>query len=236
MKTELEQLQQRVIACELCPRLRCYCEKVAREKRRAYRDWDYWGKPIASFGDPKARLLIVGLAPAAHGGNRTGRIFTGDRSGTFLMRAMHHAGFANKPDSVRRDDGLRLHDAYITAIARCAPPGNKPTPSEIHRCLRYMERELDLLTNIRAVLCLGRIALDGYLLALSHKGFSIKKSAVPFGHGVEYSLRAPLPRLFLSYHPSQQNTQTGKLTAAMMNRVFSRVRSFLRAQTMNDQA
>jgi uracil-DNA glycosylase family 4 len=227
--TELQKLQQLVIACELCPRLRRHCEKVAREKRRAYRDWEYWGKPIASFGDPKARLLIVGLAPAAHGGNRTGRIFTGDRSGTFLMAAMHRAGFANKPDSVSRDDGLKLTDAYVTAIARCAPPNNKPTPKEIQTCLGYLERELDLLPNLRAVLCLGRIAYEGYLKALERKGHRLSRAAIPFGHAATHALPAPLPHLVCSYHPSQQNTQTGKLTAAMMDEVFTQIRKSSRA-------
>jgi uracil-DNA glycosylase family 4 len=221
------QLQQRIIACALCPRLRRHCEQVAWEKRRAYRDWGYWGKPIPSFGDPNARLLVIGLAPAAHGGNRTGRIFTGDRSGTFLMRAMHRAGFANRPDSISRDDGLKLRNAYITAVVRCAPPDNKPTPQEIERCLGYVERELDLLPNVRAVLCLGRIAYDGYLRVLQRKGHTFKRTTFPFAHGAEHILPAPLPRLFTSYHPSQQNTQTGRLTDAMMNLVFRRARQFL---------
>jgi uracil-DNA glycosylase family 4 len=221
------QLQQRIIACALCPRLRRHCEQVAWEKRRAYRDWDYWGKPIPGFGDPNARLLIIGLAPAAHGGNRTGRIFTGDRSGTFLMRAMHRAGFANKPDSISRDDGLQLRDAYITAVVRCAPPDNKPTPAEIGRCLDYLERELELLRNLRAVLCLGRIAYEGYLQAVRRKGHILKPSAFPFAHGAEHVLPAPLPRLFTAYHPSQQNTLTGKLTEVMMDRVFKRLREWI---------
>lgn len=223
----LEKLQRKVIACELCLRLRRHCQEIARAKRRQYLDWDYWGKPIPSFGDPNARLLVIGLAPAAHGGNRTGRIFTGDRSGTFLMRAMHRAGFANKPDSVSRDDGLQLRDAYITAVVRCAPPENKPSPREIERCLGYLERELDLLKDIRAVLCLGRIAYEGYLQALARKGCALRRLAFPFAHGAEHSLPAPLPRLFTAYHPSQQNTQTGKLTEAMMDRVFVRIRGFL---------
>lgn len=231
MKTTLEKLQRRVIACELCPRLRRHCEKVAHEKRRAYRDWEYWGKPIPSFGDPNARLLIIGLAPAAHGGNRTGRIFTGDRSGTFLMAAMHRAGFANKPDSVSRDDGLILSDAYITAVVRCAPPDNKPSPQETERCLDHLVRELDLLPRIRGVLCLGRFAYDGYLKALERKGHSLSRVSIPFAHCADHALPAPLPRLFASYHPSQQNTQTGRLTAAMMDNVFERIRSFLARRT-----
>lgn len=224
---QLARLQKQIVACTFCPRLRRHCETIARVKRRQYRDWEYWGKPIPSFGDPNARLLVIGLAPAAHGGNRTGRIFTGDRSGTFLMRAMHQAGFANKPDSISRDDGLLLHDAYITAVVRCAPPDNKPTPEEIEQCLGYLVRELDLLPKIRAVLCLGRIAYEGYLRALHRKDHAIKRSRFPFGHGAEHVLPPPLPRLFTAYHPSQQNTQTGKLTEAMMDRVFDRIRDHL---------
>jgi len=223
----LAKLQAAVIACERCPRLRRHCVCVAREKRRQYRDWEYWGKPIPSFGDPHARLLIIGLAPAAHGGNRTGRIFTGDRSGTFLMRAMHTAGFANKPDSVHRDDGLRLRDAYITAVVRCAPPDNKPTPVEIETCRHYLEQELALLKNVRAVLCLGRIAYAGYLATLRRMGHPLRRAAFPFSHGGEHALPAPLPRLFTAYHPSQQNTLTGKLTPRMMDRVFARIRDWL---------
>lgn len=200
---------------------------MARVKRRAYRDWEYWGKPIIGFGDPNARLLLVGLAPAAHGANRTGRVFTGDRSGTFLMAAMHRAGFASRPDSVHRDDGLILNDAYISMVVRCAPPDNKPLPAEIGRCIGYLERELDLLPRVQAVLCLGRIALDGYLLALGGKGVVIPKAKVPFAHGAEHQLTESLPRLFTSYHPSQQNTQTGKLTPKMMDEVFTKIRKCL---------
>lgn len=227
MKTKLEMLNTEVIACGRCPRLRFYCREVARVKRRAYRDWEYWGKPITGFGDPNARLLLVGLAPAAHGANRTGRVFTGDRSGTFLMAAMHRAGFATLPDSVHRDDGLILSDAYISMVVRCAPPDNKPLPAEIGRCVGYLERELDLLPRVQAVLCLGRIALDGYLRALKEKGIVIPKSAIPFAHAAEHKWPDDLPRLFTSYHPSQQNTQTGKLTPGMMDAVFARIKRFL---------
>lgn len=225
--TALQRLQERVIACRKCPQLRHYCEKIAREKRRAYRDWEYWGRPLPSFGDPKAELLILGLAPAAHGGNRTGRMFTGDRSGDFLYRALFRAGFANQPTARHRDDGLKLKGAYITAVLRCAPPKNKPRPLELANCRPYLERELELLTNVRAVLALGQIAFQNYLRLLRDQGFIASPAAFRFAHGGEYELPARLPRLFASYHPSQQNTQTGRLTQAMFNSVFRRICRFL---------
>lgn len=235
---ELTKLQRQVIACMRCTQLVRYCRKVAKEKRRMYRDWDYWGKPIPSFGDPDAELLIVGLAPAAHGGNRTGRIFTGDRSGDFLYRGLYDAGFANQPTSVRRDDGLELRNCYITAVLRCAPPKNKPRPVELRNCRSYLEKELKLLRRVRAVLVLGRIAFDAYLrLVFECSGelqpdtASLEKfparSSFRFAHGASFRLPGGLPRLFCSYHPSQQNTQTGRLTPLMFQNVLSDIRRFL---------
>lgn len=221
--TALERLQRRVIACHDCPRLVHYREKVAREKRRAYRDWEYWGRPNPSFGDPNARLLIIGLAPAAHGGNRTGRMFTGDRSGDFLYSALHRCGFANQPTSVHRGDGLELANAYVTAVLRCAPPKNKPRPDELENCRPYLERELELLREIRVVLALGRIAFENYLRLLRDQDLIPSTKPYRFAHGAEYELPRRLPRLFASYHPSQQNTQTGRLTRAMFDSVLRRI-------------
>jgi uracil-DNA glycosylase family 4 len=224
---ELFAVQQRVIGCELCPRLREYCRQVALHKRRAYRDEEYWGRPVPSFGDPGARVLIIGLAPGAHGANRTGRMFTGDRSGDFLYRALYDTGFANQPHSRRRGDGLALTDAYVTAPVRCAPPGNKPLPSEIRTCRQYLERELDLLTRLRVVVVLGQIAMRVYLSILKDRGAVSSLASLRFGHGREYQLGAGQPVLLCSYHPSQQNTSTGKLTASMLQSVFARARAFL---------
>ncbi len=200
---------------------------MAREKRRAYRDWEYWGRPVPPFGDPRARLLILGLAPAAHGGNRTGRMFTGDRSGDFLYAALYRTGFANQPTAVHRNDGLQLRDAYITAVVRCAPPANKPTAQEQGRCRRFLERELELLPNLRAVVALGKIAFDAYLGLLKDTGRIASRAPYRFAHGAQYRLPEPLPALFASYHPSQQNTFTGKLTPKMLDALFRRVRRFL---------
>jgi uracil-DNA glycosylase family 4 len=216
----LAQVQKEVIACELCPRLRTYCAKIAKEKRRAFRDWEYWGKPVPSFGDPKAGLLIIGLAPAAHGANRTGRMFTGDRSGDFLYGVLHRTGFASQPESRFRDDGLKLEGAYVTAVVRCAPPGNKPTHDEILNCRRYLERELDLLRNVRVVVALGRIAFDVYLSVLQGRGLIRSRAAHPFAHDREHHTAAGQPALLSSYHPSQQNTSTGRLTEKMLIDVF----------------
>jgi uracil-DNA glycosylase len=224
---EIELLQKKVVACRLCPRLVRYLEKVAQEKRRMYRDCEYWGKPLPSFGDPEAELLILGLAPAAHGGNRTGRMFTGDRSGDFLYRALYEAGFANQPVSRDRNDGLHLRDCYVTAALRCAPPKNKPLPAELRNCEPYLRRELQLLKRVRAVLVLGRIAFDTYLRLIWRRDGFPPRSSFHFAHGVSYALPDGLPRLFASYHPSQQNTQTGKLTPAMMRRVLRDIRSHL---------
>jgi uracil-DNA glycosylase family 4 len=205
-------------ACELCPRLRLYCAEVARVKRRAYRDEEYWGRPAPSFGDPRARVLILGLAPGAHGANRTGRMFTGDRSGDWLYRALHETGFANQPTSVHRGDGLVLRDCYITASAHCAPPDNKPLPEEVANCRPYLERELVLLKNLQVVVALGRIAFENYL-----RTASLPRS-LEFGHGVVHAVR---PALVCSYHPSQQNTSTGKLTREMLRGVFETARGLL---------
>jgi uracil-DNA glycosylase family 4 len=222
----LRVLNEEIIACRKCPRLVAYREKVAKEKRRAFREWTYWGKPVPGFGDARARLLILGLAPAAHGANRTGRMFTGDRSGNFLYKALHKAGFANQPTSLYRDDGLRLKNAYISATARCAPPENKPLPDEILNCRGYLERELEILQP-KAVLALGKIAWDAYLDVLKQRGIIPSRAAYKFGHGAEAKLPPPYPRLFGVYHPSQQNTQTGRVTPAMYAKVLRRIRRFL---------
>jgi uracil-DNA glycosylase family 4 len=227
MPDKLKQLNREIIQCRKCPRLVVYREKVAREKRFAYRDWEYWGKPVPGFGDPNAELLILGLAPAAHGANRTGRMFTGDRSGDFLYEALHRAGFANQPASTHRGDGLTLENAYMGATLRCAPPANKPLPTELANCRPYFEKELELLRP-RAILVLGGIAMRAYLGLLKNHGQIPSAAAFPFGHGASYLLSGDLPRLFVSYHPSQQNTFTGKLTQAMLARVLQDIRRFLK--------
>ena len=211
-----------VIECRRCPRLVAWREEVARDKRAAFRDWDYWGRPVPGFGDPRARLLVVGLAPAAHGGNRTGRIFTGDRSGDWLFGALYRAGFANQPTSTNRDDGLRLDGAYVAAAVRCAPPGNKPTPAERDNCLPYLAREIALLRDLRGVVCLGSFAYDAVARLMQ------MRSRPRFGHGVEAPTQAGLT-VICSYHPSQQNTFTGKLTQPMFDAVFSRARDLANA-------
>ncbi len=223
----LKRLRAEVIACRKCPRLAAYRERVAKEKVRRYRTETYWGKPLPGFGDPKARLVIVGLAPAAHGGNRTGRIFTGDRSGDFLFSALYRAGFANQPLSRRPGDGLKLKDCYITAVVRCAPPKNKPTPREQATCRPYLVREIDLLAGMRVVVALGRIAFDGFLRGWQEAGRPIPPRRPPFGHGT--ASRLPDGTwLVASYHPSQQNTQTGRLTPAMFDQIFSRAKAIIR--------
>lgn len=222
----LTNLQKQIITCTQCPRLVVWREQMAREKVKRFAEDKYWGKPIPSFGDPQARLLIVGLAPAAHGGNRTGRMFTGDRSGDWLFRALHKAGFANQPTSMHRNDGLKLSDCYITATLRCAPPQNKPSPEEIANCRPYLLREIALLKNVRVILGLGKIGFDNALAALGEI-FDLPLSPKPkFAHGAEYSLNSRLTVL-ASFHPSQQNTFTGKLTEAMFDRIFRRVRQLL---------
>jgi uracil-DNA glycosylase family 4 len=224
---ELEIIQQQVVGCRLCPRLRAYCEQVAREKRRAYRDQEYWGKPVPAFGDPDAAMVVIGLAPAAHGANRTGRMFTGDRSGDFLYRALYQTGFASQPESLRPGDGLKLNNVWITAPVRCAPPDNKPTPGEISTCRQYLEHELDLFPRLRVVVALGQIASNVYLSILKDRGTIRSRAAFPFGHNVAHSTGPGQPRLICSYHPSQQNTSTGKLTEAMLRDVFEHARMFL---------
>jgi len=215
---------QEVVECERCQRLTEHCRNMAAVKRRAYRDWDYWGRPVPSFGDPHARLLILGLAPAAHGANRTGRMFTGDRSGDFLYRALFETGFASQAESVSRDDGLKLTGAYITASAHCAPPDNKPAPEELANCRVYLERELDLLKQVRVVVALGKLAFDTYLKILRDRGRIKSLTPFAFGHGAEHRIGEGVPLLIASYHPSQQNTSTGKLTAEMLRAVFERAR------------
>ena len=226
----LRLVQADVVACRKCPRLVAHRERVAREKVRRYRDEEYWGKPIPSFGSRSARLLIVGLAPAAHGGNRTGRIFTGDRSGDFLYRALHRAGFANQPWSRHRGDSLKLRDCYITAAVRCAPPDNKPTPQELATCQPYLVEEIRLLRRARVVVALGRIAFDAFLKAWVRAGRPMPIPRPRFAHGAVAELPGGV-RLLASYHPSQQNTQTGRLTAPMFRRIFARARQILTGLT-----
>jgi uracil-DNA glycosylase family 4 len=222
----LLELNQTIVDCQRCPRLVEYRQRVAREKRRAYHDWDYWGRPVPGFGDPAAHLLIVGLAPGAHGSNRTGRMFTGDASGDFLYAALYRAGFANQPSSGQRDDGLTLHDCYITAVARCSPPGNRPTRDELDNCRPYLEAELGLLANAQVILALGKIAFDGCLAALAQRGIQVPRPRPSFAHGVVYTFADPMA-LITSYHPSQQNTNTGRLTVAMFDAVLTRIRDEL---------
>jgi uracil-DNA glycosylase family 4 len=224
----LRVLQNEVVHCGRCPRLIAHCTEVARVKRRAYRDCEYWGKPVPSFGDPRARLLIVGLAPGAHGSNRTGRMFTGDGSGNSLYRVLYNTGFASQPGSVSRDDGQRLIDAYITAVARCAPPGNKPSREEIANCRPFLERELDLLRNVKVVVALGRVAFDNYLGILQSRGLIGSRAAFAFGHDRVFETASGQPALISSYHPSQQNTSTGKLTEEMLTAVFRHARKMLK--------
>lgn len=218
-------LEDEVIACRRCPRLVEHRETMARVKRRAYLDWDYWGKPVPAFGDPRARLLIIGLAPGAHGSNRTGRMFTGDRSGDFLYRAMFETGFASQAESIASGDGLRLRDAYITAAAHCAPPDNKPLPEEFQNCRPFLERELDLLRRVKVVVALGKIAFDAYLGIQRGRGAIASRAPFVFGHDRHYEIGAIT--LIGSYHPSQQNTSTGKLTAAMLRDIFEHAKTLL---------
>ncbi len=220
----LETLNAEIVKCGLCPRLREHCAAISRVKRRAYRDQEYWGKPVPGFGDPLARVLILGLAPGAHGSNRTGRMFTGDRSGDMLYAALHKTGFASQPVSLSRGDGLALRDAYITAAARCAPPGNKPTPEEIRNCRPFLEREMELLPNVKVVVALGRIAFDSYLDILKARGAIRSRAEFAFGHNRQFRTAEGQPALISSYHPSQQNTSTGKLTLKMLLDVFRRAR------------
>jgi uracil-DNA glycosylase family 4 len=217
-----EALGRDVSGCRQCPRLVEYRERVALEKRRAFREWAYWGKPVPGFGGPDARLLIIGLAPAAHGGNRTGRIFTGDRSGDWLYATLHRFGFANQPTSTHRNDGLQLIGSYVTAAARCAPPDNKPTKEEFENCRPYLQRELQLLDRVRVVVALGRIAFDAYVKARRALGQSVPQPLPRFAHAACHNLGNVT--LIASYHPSQRNTQTGFLTREMFDRVFAMAR------------
>lgn len=225
-KDSLKILEQEITNCRKCPRLVLYRESVARNKRRAYRDWTYWGRPVPAFGDANAQLVIIGLAPAAHGANRTGRMFTGDRSGDFLYEQLYRAGFANQPESKRAGDGLALKGALISAAIRCAPPGNKPLPEEIRNCLPYLERELGLIRP-RAILALGGIAMNTYLDLLKRQGLIKSRAAYPFSHGASFAMPGDLPHLFAAYHPSQQNTQTGRLTPAMFADILKTIQKFL---------
>jgi uracil-DNA glycosylase family 4 len=224
MADSLERVAADIVECRKCPRLVAWREQVGREKRAAFRSEEYWARPVPGFGDPQAELLVVGLAPAAHGGNRTGRIFTGDRSGDWLFGALYRAGYASQPTSVSRDDGLQLKGAYIAACVRCAPPGNKPTPAERDNCLPYLQRELRLLRRLRVIVCLGKFAYDGVARVTG------LRTRPPFGHGVE----VPLPegrRLLCSFHPSQQNTFTRKLTVPMFDAIFDRARAIAQEGT-----
>ena len=220
-------LNGQIINCRLCPRLVEYREKIGIEKRRAFRDQEYWSRPLTGFGDRNAQLLVIGLAPAAHGGNRTGRIFTGDRSADFLVRALWETGFANQPQSTSREDGLQLMDAYMTLPVRCVPPDNKPTPEEILTCRPYLLRELALLKNVKVILPLGAIAFNAYLSILKEEGLIQSRTAFPFSHGALFSTHPSGPYVLVSYHPSQQNTSTGRLTAAMLRDIFLKAKSLL---------
>jgi uracil-DNA glycosylase family 4 len=225
----LDSLNRAIVACARCPRLAAHCRRVAREKRRAYRDQEYWGRPVPAFGDPGARVLLVGLAPGAHGANRTGRLFTGDGSGDFLTPALHRAGFASQPTSAHASDGLALRDLYMVAAAHCAPPHNKPTAQEIANCRPYLVEHLRLLRNLRVILALGQIAFDSVLRALVETGLALPSPRPAFAHGAEHRLGRYL--LVATYHPSRQNTQTGRLTTAMFDRVFQQVRRGLDSST-----
>jgi uracil-DNA glycosylase family 4 len=221
----LFKLEEEIITCRKCPRLVAWREEVARVKRRAYLDWDYWGKPVPGFGDPAARVLVVGLAPGAHGANRTGRMFTGDGSGDFLYPALHRAGFANQPGAIHQDDGLQLTGMFISAVCRCVPPGNKPQAVEIANCIPYLEAEIDLIPNLSVLVALGRIAFDQTLRIFRRK--TGERLQFDFQHLGRYSLGKDQPWLVSSYHPSRQNTQTGRLTEAMFAEIWSTVRNLL---------
>jgi uracil-DNA glycosylase family 4 len=222
-------LQQEILQCNRCPRLREHCASIAAVKRRAYRDWEYWGRPVPAFGDPQARVLILGLAPGAHGSNRTGRMFTGDRSGDVLYAVLYRTGFASQAESTSRDDGMELRDLWITASAHCAPPGNKPTPEEVRNCRPFLERELELLPHVKVVVALGRLAFDNYLEILKLRGAIRSRAGFSFAHNRVFRTGAGQPALISSYHPSQQNTSTGRLTEAMLAAVFRRARKLAEA-------
>ena len=220
-------LNHRITNCTACPRLVAYRQGIAKDKRRQYREWTYWGRPVPGFGDPEAHLYVLGLAPAAHGGNRTGRVFTGDRSGDWLYEALHQFGFANQATSQHKDDGLVLSDCYIGATVRCAPPNNKPNPEEFENCRPYVREELRLLRKARVVIVLGKIAFDHYLKACREEGHQVPSPLPSFGHGKIYQLPWNMT-LICSYHPSQQNTFTGKLTRPMFHAVFNMARTAIR--------
>jgi uracil-DNA glycosylase len=219
----LLQVHESIIACERCTRLRSYCKGIGETKRRAYQDQTYWARPVPGFGDPRARVLILGLAPGAHGANRTGRPFTGDGSGYFMYPVLHETGFASQPEGVSRDDGLRLRSAWIASVVRCAPPGDKPTPQEIRNCSTHLADEIGQLSRVRVVVCLGKIAFDGYLSHLVARGVIERKSTYRFAHGASYMLPNEV-HLLCSYHPSLRNTNTGRLDRNMFTRIFVQAR------------
>jgi len=219
----LQQIHESIITCERCPRLRNYCRGIGETKRRAYQDQTYWGRPVPGFGDPRARILILGLAPGAHGANRTGRPFTGDGSGDFMYPILHELGLASKPQAIARDDGLKLRHAWIASVVRCAPPGDKPLLQEIRNCGTHLAQEIQALPRVRVVVCLGKIAFDGYMAFLLQTGVIPRKSDYHFSHGAEYLLPNGL-HLLATYHPSLRNTNTGRLNRVMFTRVFVRAR------------
>jgi len=219
----LQDFNQRLVHCERCPRLSSYCAEIARTKRRAYIDAEYWGRPVPSFGDEQARVLLLGLAPGAHGSNRTGRPFTGDGSGDFLFPTLYETGFGSQPTATGKDDGLKLSGLWINSVGRCAPPGNKPTTEELRTCSAWLDEELALLTDLRVIVCLGKIAFDGALAHLLRTGRISRKTGLVFGHAAEYRIDDRLT-LMASYHPSLQNTNTGKLTRPMFLSIFMRAR------------
>ncbi len=223
----LDALATRVTGCELCPRLRTYCAEIARTRRRAYATWEYWGKPVPSFGDPEARVLALGLAPGAHGSNRTGRPFTGDGSGNFLFPVLHATGFASQPHAHSRDDGMQLHDLWITSVIRCAPPANKPLPEEIKNCAPFLDEEIRSLDQLRVVVCLGKIGFDGYVAHLLRTGKISSRKGLIFRHGAEYAIpsQKKSQHILATYHPSLQNTNTGLLTRPMLQAIFERART-----------
>jgi uracil-DNA glycosylase family 4 len=223
LNQSLDQIRSTIVACERCERLRAYCRNLGEVKRRAYLDHDYWAKPVPGFGDPRARILVLGLAPGAHGANRTGRPFTGDGAGNFMYPVLYQAGLANHGNAVSRDDGLKLRHVWICSVVRCAPPGDKPTPQEIRNCATHLSAEVEALPRVRVVVCLGKIAFDGYLAYLVQTGVIERRSAYRFAHGAEYTLPNGL-NLLISYHPSLRNTNTGRLNAAMFTRIFVRAR------------
>jgi uracil-DNA glycosylase family 4 len=229
VSSPLELLNTRIVACERCSRLREYCAQVASVRRRAYADCEYWGRPVPSFGDPQARVLVLGLAPGAHGSNRTGRPFTGDGSGDFLYPTLHEVGFASQPNAESRNDGMKLTNLWISAVVRCAPPANKPALAEQRNCAPWLDEEITLLDNLRVVVCLGKIAFDGSVNHLRRTGKLTERTGIPFHHGAEYALSNGVT-LIASYHPSLQNTNTGKLTRTMFLAIFNRARQLADVQ------